>query len=201
MFASSFNFLFFFLLVLWCELHGVYLAVWKSMVAWLNSIKANESSSLGDDWNQNDPLLMKHDFWLLSSLSDVIYSKNKNAVLIVFVFIFTVLPISPMRLHPVPCSDMNALFPEIARGQFRWHIKRCSCSCSDIGSVNTLTLILLVAVLCSAHSHSMHRLQTHAGALTQKGRVHVFVFPCFLSLYIASKKEMYIKHGCYFFII
>lgn len=42
-------------------------------------------------------------------------------------------------------------------------------------ALNTLSLILLVAVLCSARSHSMHRLQTHAGAVTQKYKVHVFL--------------------------
>lgn len=41
-------------------------------------------------------------------------------------------------------------------------------------ALNTLSLILLVAVLCSARSHLMHRLQTHAGAVTQKYKVHVF---------------------------
>lgn len=57
------------------------------MVAWLNPIMEDDVSSLGDNSNQIDPLLMKHDLWLLS-LSDVIYSQHKNAVLIVFMYFF-----------------------------------------------------------------------------------------------------------------
>lgn len=116
--------------VLWCELHGLYLAVWISMVAWLNPITENNICSLGNNRNQNDPLFLKHDFWLLSSLSNLMKTKMQFWLLI-----FTVFLLSPMRLHPVTSGDVNASSPEVARSQFRWNIKRCSYSCSDIGSL------------------------------------------------------------------
>lgn len=128
--------------VLWCELHGLYLALWISMVAWLNPITENNICSLGNNRNQNDPLFLKHDFWLM---------KTKMQF---WLLIFTVFLLSPMRLHPVTSGDVNASSPEVARSQFRWNIKRCSYSCSDIGSLNMLSLISVVAVLCSAYSHT-----------------------------------------------
>lgn len=66
--------------VLWCELHGLYLAVWISMVAWLNPIMENNICLLATTklkW----PIVLEA--WLLAALLIEQPDENKNAVLIV----------------------------------------------------------------------------------------------------------------------